>query len=166
MGYSALQLDRSPFYGDTCASLSLVELLAWAATSPVTTHSTPAPVLLELSARFSLSLAPTLLRATGGGIDVLVRSKVAAYLQFGLLSGVGLWEPAADTQGAGKIARVPGSKADVFNHATLSLVEKRRLTKLLLFAVGKEPLAGSALLAGTSLLASRAAIDPVSQIRR
>lgn len=34
---------------------------------------------------------------------------------------------------------MPASKADVFNDSTLSLVEKRRLTKLLLFAAGEEP---------------------------
>jgi len=70
-----------------------------------------------------------------------VRSKVATYLQFGLLGGVGLWkstEEDVEGKGKGKVERVPASKADVFNDQTLSLVEKRRLTKLLLFAAGQD----------------------------
>lgn len=83
--------------------------------------------------------------AGGEALEVLVQSKVAAYLQFGMLGGVGLWR---EDEGTGVIERVPGSKADVFNHPTLSLVEKRRLTKLLLFAAGEEELETSLMLSG------------------
>lgn len=103
--------------------------------------SSPPSDLVKLSQRFALSLFPVLLRAKGPGIDLLVRSKVATYLQFGLLGGVGLWkssQEAAEGKGKGKVERVPASKADVFNDQILSLVEKRRLTKLLLFAAGQD----------------------------
>ena len=103
--------------------------------------SSPPPDLIKLSQRFALSLFPVLLRAKGQGIELLVRSKVATYLQFGLLGGVGLWkstEEDVEGKGKGKVERVPASKADVFNDQTLSLVEKRRLTKLLLFAAGQD----------------------------
>lgn len=91
------------------------------------------------------------MRATGEAIDLLVRSKVAAYLQFGTLSGTGLWGTVEkDGEKLGRLERVPASKADVFNDSTLSLVEKRRLTKLLLFTVGEESLEESPLLAGES----------------
>ncbi|BGP12989.1 hypothetical protein JCM10213_002080 [Rhodosporidiobolus nylandii] len=137
-GYSVLQLDPAAYYGNEHASLSLLELADWASTTPGAEASSPSPPehLSRLSQRFALSLCPLLLRAQGAGIELLVRSKVATYLQFGLLGGVGLWQ---DKDG-GKVERVPASKADVFNDATLSLVEKRRLTKLLLFAAGQEPL--------------------------
>ncbi|BGP29112.1 hypothetical protein JCM10296v2_000850 [Rhodotorula toruloides] len=135
-GYSVLQLDSAPYYGTEHASLSLLELHDWASSTPGAEPSAPSPPadLSKLSQRFALSLCPVLLRAKGPGLDLLVRSKVASYLQFGLLGGVGLWQDA----GRG-VARVPASKADVFNDSTLSLVEKRRLTKLLLFAAGEEP---------------------------
>ncbi|KAI5474772.1 Rab escort protein [Pseudohyphozyma bogoriensis] len=143
-GYSVLHLDQSPTYGDTYASLFLSELAAFASSSPHATASpaTPPPELTQKSGKFALSLQPLLLRATGGGIDLLVRSKVASYLQFGLLGGVGLVKP-----DGGGVERVPASKADVFNDDKLSLVEKRRLTKLLLFAAGNEPLEESKVLA-------------------
>lgn len=116
--------------------------------------STPPKQLLPVGQRFSLSLLPTLLRANGSAIDLLVRSKVAAYLSFGMLNGIGLWSGEAaegDTKGKEKIERVPSSKADVFNHPTLSLVEKRRLTKLLLLAAGQDAFEENPLLSGESL---------------
>ncbi|ORY91791.1 GDP dissociation inhibitor-domain-containing protein [Leucosporidium creatinivorum] len=142
-GYSVLQLDQQSYYGDTWASLSLQELAEWASSHPSAQCSPPSPPshLLPTGQRFSLSLLPTLLRANGSAIDLLVRSKVASYLSFGLLNGIGLWsaeEGEGEVKGKGRVERVPASKADVFNHPTLSLVEKRRLTKLLLLAAGQD----------------------------
>lgn len=165
-GYSVLQLDQNTYYGDEWASLSVDELAAWAAAAGTTdledsrardelhASSEPASIPDELrrtSQRFSLSLKPTLLRAQGPAIDVLIRSKVASYLSFGLVNGVGRCKVRRDSETADYstvVERVPASKADVFNDATLSLVEKRRLTKLLLFAAGREPFETSAGLEG------------------
>lgn len=97
--------------------------------------SIPSDEVLQLNNKFSLSLAPSLLLAKGNAIDLLIKSKVASYLQFGMLNGIGIWNDLNQ-----KIERVPGSKAGVFSHPTLSLVEKRRLTKLLLLAAGEDEL--------------------------
>jgi len=153
-GYSVLQLDQSPYYGDQWASLSLQELIDYSASPAADTSPAPASPpaeLVQLSSRFNLSLEPALLRATGPGIDLLVRSRVATYLSFGLLRGIGLWrhaEGAASADGAFEL--VPGTKADVFNHKGLGLVEKRRLTKLLLWAAGTGSLDEDELLKGQS----------------
>lgn len=130
-----LQLDQRGYYGDAWASLTLDELDQWAAENPLATASTIPAELKAASQRFSLSLKPTLLRAQGPAIELLIRSKVASYLSFGLLDGIALVN--ADEQ---TVQRVPSSKADVFNSKYMSLVQKRRLTKLLLFAAGQEPL--------------------------
>ncbi|GAA5890086.1 hypothetical protein JCM8208_002693 [Rhodotorula glutinis] len=141
-GYSVLQLDSAPYYGTEHASLSLLELADWAAANPDAdpSSSSPPDSLRRVSQRFALSLCPVLLRAKGPAIDLLVRSKVASYLQFGLVGGIALWRKDDGGEGKGKAVRVPASKADVFNDPTLSLVEKRRLTKLLLFAAGDDSL--------------------------
>ncbi|KPV78691.1 uncharacterized protein RHOBADRAFT_41234 [Rhodotorula graminis WP1] len=145
-GYSVLQLDSAPYYGTEHASLSLLELADWAAANSDAdpSSSSPPDSLRRISQRFALSLYPVLLRAKGPAIDLLVRSKVASYLQFGLLGGIALWQSdgggGGEGTGKGKAVRVPASKADVFNDPTLSLVEKRRLTKLLLFAAGDDSL--------------------------
>ncbi|GAA5880709.1 hypothetical protein JCM3774_002802 [Rhodotorula dairenensis] len=163
-GYSVLQLDTAPYYGTEHASLSLTELHDWVTTTAATeadsgasTSSRAVPDDLErVSQRFSISLEPVLLCAQGPGLDLLVRSRVASYLQFGLVGGVGLFTPtrtatpvattdasspiATESSRRGRVKRVPASKSDVFTDQTLSLVEKRRLTKLLLFAAGQDPL--------------------------
>ena len=145
-GYSVLQLDSASYYGTEHASLSLTEFDEWLKQRPELSPSrletsTPLdPDLVRVSQRFALSLYPCLLRASGPGIDLLVKSRVATYLQFGLLGGVGLCQPSESGTPRVKIERVPASKDDVFNNQTLSLVEKRRLTKLLLFAAGNDPL--------------------------
>lgn len=143
-----LQLDQAPYYGDDAASLSLSELIQYSSANNHT-HDLADYRLLELSQRFNLSLSPMLLRAAGHGIDILVRSKVAAYLSFGMLEGIAL---VSGKIGGSTAVRVPASKADVFNHPTLSLIEKRRLTKLLLFAAGDEILETSPLLSGGLLI--------------
>lgn len=162
-GYSVLQLDKASYYGTEHASLSLTELHDWATErdSVASTSTTRLPDDLErISQRFSLSLEPVLLRAQGPGLDLLVRSRVASYLQFGLLGGVGLFESDSSADqttgdnrhGKGKVKRVPASKSDVFTDASLSLVEKRRLTKLLLFAAGQDPLEHDAMLQASESL--------------
>jgi len=82
---------------------------------------------------------------------------VASYLSFGLVNGVGLWsaEGEQEGKGKGKVERVPASKTDVFNHPTLSLVEKRRLTKLLLLAAGQDAFEEDQRLKGESLQLGR-----------
>ena len=149
-GYSVLQLDSAPYYGTEHASLSLSELHDWAREERrrASTSSRRLPdSLARISQRFALSLEPMILRAQGPGLDLLVRSRVASYLQFGLVGGVGLFQSDAappssqpEPRRQGRVKRVPASKSDVFTDQTLSLVEKRRLTKLLLFAAGQDPL--------------------------
>ena len=161
-GYSVLQLDSAPYYGTEHASLSLSELHDWALEERrrASTSSQRLPdSLARISQRFALSLEPMLLRAQGPGLDLLVRSRVASYLQFGLVGGVGLFQSDAappssqlEPRRQGRVKRVPASKSDVFTDQTLSLVEKRRLTKLLLFAAGQDPLEHDPVLqAGKSL---------------
>lgn len=160
VGYSVLQLDEAPHYGDHSASLSLTELIEWSSRHKahsnlhLNSDDPNVAIMLELSSRFSLSLAPTLLTSTGAGIEAMIRSKVSAYLNFGLLAGIALVSiphKDADEKETIRIERVPSSKADVFNHSQMSLIEKRRLTKLLLFAAGDAVFEDSPLLSGQPL---------------
>ena len=153
-----MQLDEATYYGSRHAALSLDTYLDLLARPPAyisRVHTSSAGSndgqlpreMLDRSARFCISPCgpPALLCAQGQAIDVLVRSRVASYLHFGLLAGIAT--PASShTTAASEVQfeRVPASKADVFNNSQLSLVEKRRLSKLLLLAAGSEPLAPSA----------------------
>jgi RAB protein geranylgeranyltransferase component A len=62
-------------------------------------------------------------------VSTLISSDVAKYVGFRLLDGVSVWDAASDSP-----RRVPGSKEDVFRDKSISLPEKRKLMKALLFA--------------------------------
>lgn len=60
---------------------------------------------------------------------------------FRLLDTVCVWESAEEEEGKGKgkgrVRRVPGSKEEVFKDKSISLVDKRRLMKFLMFVAGE-----------------------------
>jgi RAB protein geranylgeranyltransferase component A len=136
-GYSVLQVDENPYYGGEYASLSLQELILWSKENHAATYIRPeaSEDLLRVGHRFSLSLHPCVLPATGVGIDLIVKSRVSAYLQFSLLKDIGVW--VTNDGQAWTFQPVPGTKAEIFNDSRLTLVEKRRLSKFLL-AVSKD----------------------------
>lgn len=136
-GRTVIHLDEKPYYGSREASLSLHELIEWAASEPSASYSFPAfdtmslpAEIAQLSRQCALSLAPSLVPAVGDFIDALVRAGVSRYTGFRLLDAVVV----GDREGGKK--RVPASKEDVFKDRGLSLPDKRRLMKFLLLAAG------------------------------
>lgn len=82
--------------------------------------------------RYALSLFPALMVSRGTLVSTLISSDVAKYVGFRLLDGVSMWDASSDSP-----RRVPGSKEDVFRDKWISLPEKRKLMKALLFAGGE-----------------------------
>jgi GDP dissociation inhibitor len=78
---------------------------------------------------YSISLAPSLIPSVGPLISSLVASGVSRYGGYRLLERVGIYSS------NGGLQNVPGSKEDVFK-SSLSLIEKRRLMRFLVFASG------------------------------
>lgn len=66
----------------------------------------------------------------GALVSTLISSDVSKYVSFRLLDGVSIWED-------GAARRVPGGKEDVFKDKSVSLLDKRRLMKALLFIGGE-----------------------------
>jgi hypothetical protein len=83
------------------------------------------------SRQYSLSLSPSIVPSVGPLISSLVSSGVARHTDFRLLERVGIYHP------SGQVGLVPSSKEDVFKNKNLSLVEKRRLMRFLIFAAGE-----------------------------
>jgi RAB protein geranylgeranyltransferase component A len=52
-----------------------------------------------------------------------------------MLDTVGIWEE-GEAGLTGKVKRVPGSKEEIFKDKSISLLDKRRLMKFFMFAVG------------------------------
>jgi RAB protein geranylgeranyltransferase component A len=83
------------------------------------------------------------LPARGKLIDTLISSGVSGYIGFRVVDGVGLLQHSMNTgagtstsgeeQGSSGIKKVPSSKGQVFKDKTLSLMEKRKLMKMLMF---------------------------------
>ncbi|TXT08340.1 uncharacterized protein COLE_05264 [Cutaneotrichosporon oleaginosum] len=151
-GKSVLHLDPNEYYGGEQASLTLDELEAWAterssSSAPATSISTYAasqrvayssasttplsPTLQADRRRYALSLFPSLMPSRGTLIDTLISSDVSKYVEFKLLNGVHISSSPSGFQ------RVPGSKEDVFKDKSISLPEKRKLMKALMFAGGE-----------------------------
>lgn len=82
------------------------------------------------SRQYSISLSPTIIPSIGPLIDALIASGVSRYGGFKLLEKVAIYT------GPGSVKPVPGSKEDVFKNKELSLLEKRRLMRFLMFAAG------------------------------
>ncbi|SPO37102.1 related to Rab proteins geranylgeranyltransferase component A 2 [Pseudozyma flocculosa] len=163
-GLSVIHLDQHDYYADTWASLTLSELHRWASheqpgisqlqlrypayaeAQPSSDTSSPSPSrpaipqqLLHLDRHYALSLAPTLLPATGPSIDALIASNVSSYATFRLLEHTAVYTPptsgassSSSSSSTSRLARVPSSKEDVFKAKSLSLIAKRKLMKLLL----------------------------------
>ncbi|KAI8811453.1 GDP dissociation inhibitor-domain-containing protein [Cladochytrium replicatum] len=73
---------------------------------------------------WNVELEPAMLLSGGELVDLLISSAVGKYVEFKALEGMFLfWE--------GGLQKVPCSKDDVFSDASISLMEKRKLMKLL-----------------------------------
>ena len=146
-GVKVAHLDNNPYYGGDETSLTLDELARWAdsRSTPSENSEKPSSYLAAQRAKFtsvsrsplvpdhprhySISLAPSLIPSVGPLISSLVASGVSRYGGYRLLERVGIYSS------NGGLQNVPGSKEDVFK-STLSLIEKRRLMRFLVFASG------------------------------
>ncbi|KAJ2784445.1 hypothetical protein GGI15_002246 [Coemansia interrupta] len=81
-------------------------------------------LLLENDRKYAIELAPKLALCRGDMIDLLIDLRIGEYVQF---KGV---EHSYIVHN-GKIEKVPESKEDVFASKTLSLIEKRKLMRLM-----------------------------------
>lgn len=141
-GRSVLHVDENAYYGGSQATLNLKELVSWAKQThdiryrdiellyPASNASDPPSELLAASRHYNLSLCPTLVPAVSPFVDTLVRSGVAKYTGFKLLDAVAMLEE-------GSLKKVAAAKEEIFNDKSLSLMDKRKLMKFLVFAGGE-----------------------------
>ncbi|KAI0269435.1 GDP dissociation inhibitor-domain-containing protein [Gloeopeniophorella convolvens] len=146
-GVKVAHLDNNAYYGGDEASLTLDELAKWADNRSVPydgsgqltsylaaqrtrfTSVSRSSAIPDHSRHYSVSLAPSLITSVGPLISSLIASGVSRYGGYRLLERVGIYSRSEGLQ------NVPGSKEDVFR-SSLSLLEKRRLMRFLVFASG------------------------------
>ncbi|GJE83975.1 FAD/NAD(P)-binding domain-containing protein [Phanerochaete sordida] len=144
-GFKVGHVDANPYYGGDDASLSIDELVSWAderASGNVQssayldnqrkrfTDISYTGAVPSQSRQYAVSLCPTIIPSIGPLIESLIASGVSRYGGFKLLEQVALYES------AGVAKPVPGNKEDVFKDKQLSLLQKRRLMRFLMFAGG------------------------------
>ncbi|KAI8984914.1 FAD/NAD-P-binding domain-containing protein [Trametes punicea] len=147
-GFKVAHVDNNTYYGGDEASLTLDELALWADTRAAPADDKPvsqylakqkarytsisrSPQIPAQSRQYAVCLAPSIVPSLGPHIDSLIASGVSRYGSFKLLEKVAIYDR------PGYVQNVPGSKEDVFKSKTLSLVEKRRLMRFLMFAAGE-----------------------------
>lgn len=150
-GKTVLHIDPNDYYGSDQASLTLDELITWSGrhgASSLSSISYPQysyastssinPSLEKDKRRYALSLFPAVLPSRGELIDTLITSDVSKYVSFRLLDTIAIWVDDPESQEVGgTLRRVPGSKEAVFKDKSVSLMDKRRLMKFLMFAGGE-----------------------------
>jgi Rab proteins geranylgeranyltransferase component A len=160
-GHKVLHLDHHNYYGAEDASLTIEETVSWAneyrATELPAGHSRftsisysfpafpehtselgllPEP-LKRVSRQYTLSLSPSLIPSTGPLITALIKSGVARHSAFRLLEAIALYSegpPDSAVTASATFIKVPATKQDVFTDKDMSLPDKRRLMKFLMFA--------------------------------
>jgi RAB protein geranylgeranyltransferase component A len=153
-----LHLDPFPTYGGPRhSSLTIPELTTHLGSLPNSSFHFPASTSSDvpqetfqhqvengsLGRQYALSLYPAVLPARGKLIDTLISSGVSGYVGFRIVDGVGLLYPnnvgddasTSTSTSYKKIKKVPTSKGQVFKDKTMSLLEKRKLMKMLMFVV-------------------------------
>ncbi|KAI5119632.1 hypothetical protein M0805_007895 [Coniferiporia weirii] len=133
-GLKVLHVDTNDYYGSDEASLTIKELQKWVGATrkgPNTGTSSASLYgeLLQHSRAYSLSLSPSVIVSTGPLISSLIGSGVSRYGGFKLLERICVYSPSG-------FSSVPGSKEDIFKSKELSLLDKRKLMRFLVFASG------------------------------
>lgn len=140
-GFTVAHIDPNPYYGADEASLSLDELAQWVdrrkedksnqtASYRPRYHSVTSNGEIPPHARqYSVSLTPSVIPSVGPFISSLISSGVSRYGSFKLLGRVVIYDN-------GAVKDVPQSKDNIFQNKAMSLLEKRRLMRFLMFAGG------------------------------
>ncbi|KAI1788932.1 FAD/NAD(P)-binding domain-containing protein [Ganoderma leucocontextum] len=146
-GFKVAHVDNNQYYGGDEASLTLDELAEWADIRSGRRDASSSDYLAAQKARYTsisrsetippqarqyaVSLAPSIVPSIGPHIEALIASGVSRYGSFKLLEKVAVYDR------PGLVQSVPGSKEDVFKSKVLSLIDKRRLMRFLMFAAGE-----------------------------
>ena len=118
-GFRVAHIDEKAYYGGDEATLSMHEFIRQFPSSP------PLPE----ARHYSISLAPSVIPSVGPLISSLISSGVARYGGFRMVEQMGIYQ-------AGSLKQVPASKEDIFTNKQISLLDKRRVMRFLMFTAG------------------------------
>lgn len=118
-GKKVLHIDRNNYYGADCASLNLTNLYSKFKAGEV-------PAFLGANREYNVDLIPKFIMACGNLTKMLLHSKVTRYLEFKSIGGSYVYS-------GSKIVKVPATPEEALRSSLMSLFEKRRFRKFLIF---------------------------------
>uniref|UniRef100_A0A3Q1EXQ6 Rab GDP dissociation inhibitor n=1 Tax=Acanthochromis polyacanthus TaxID=80966 RepID=A0A3Q1EXQ6_9TELE len=121
-GKKVLHIDKNPYYGGESASISPLEELYKKFKVPGPLKST------SRGKEWNIDLIPKFFLATGQLVKILVHTEVTRYLDFKVIEGSYVYK-------GGKLHKVPATEEDAHSSDLMGMFDKRRLKKLLLFAL-------------------------------
>lgn len=124
-GKKVLHIDRNNYYGADCASLNLTNLYSKFQAGEV-------PSYLGSNRDYNVDLIPKFIMACGNLTKMLLHTKVTRYLEFKSIGGSYV------LQGK-KVLKVPATPQEALSSPLMSLFEKRRFRKFLVFIEQYEP---------------------------
>jgi len=119
-GKKILHVDRNNYYGADCASLNLTNLYAKFRAGEV-------PSYLGSNRDYNVDLIPKFIMACGNLTKMLLHTKVTRYLEFKSIGGSYVYS-------GGKVLKVPATPEEALRSPLMSLFEKRRFRKFLIYA--------------------------------
>lgn len=136
-GTNVLHIDANGVYGDANVCVNSKDLKQWVESVANGTEHTGMNAQLYASAvteastrakRFLFDLSPHLMFVKSDMLDLLIKSRVAQYLEFKGLSQFHTYE--SDSFG-----KVSGNKQDIFQDQSLSIKTKRKLMKFIKYVL-------------------------------
>lgn len=135
-GKRVLHIDRNPFYGGEGASLNLTSL--WKLFRP---NDQP-PKELGTNRDWNIDLIPKFVMANGKLVKVLLKTRVAKYLEWKAVDGTYVYqmkEGGLFSKGGPKIAKVPGNDSEALRSDLMGLLEKNRCKNFFVFIQKFDP---------------------------
>ncbi|XP_030275232.1 rab GDP dissociation inhibitor beta [Sparus aurata] len=121
-GKKVLHIDKNPYYGGECASISPLEQL-------YKKFKVPGPgKSMGRGKEWNIDLIPKFFLANGELVKMLVHTEVTRYLDFKVIEGSYVYK-------TGKVHKVPGTEEEAHASDLMGMFDKRRFKKMLLYAL-------------------------------
>uniref|UniRef100_A0A060SXT1 Rab proteins geranylgeranyltransferase n=1 Tax=Blastobotrys adeninivorans TaxID=409370 RepID=A0A060SXT1_BLAAD len=135
-GSSVIHVDSNSYYGDASATLNIDQLKDWVRRVNGSQEPTFSRAMLYMprplqSKHYLIDLSPRIMFARSDLLSLLIKSRVANYLEFKPLSSFHTFENDS-------FEKVAGSKEDIFTDQSLSLITKRTLMRFIKFVLDWE----------------------------
>jgi Rab GDP dissociation inhibitor len=131
-GLRVLHCDRNNYYGGSCASLNMKQMLEQFKQTNVLARQAPADSHLGSLREYNIDLIPKFIMAGGNMVRMLVHTQVTKYLEFKLVDGSFVYTD-------GRPHKVPATPREAMTSGLMGLLEKNRCRGFFSYVHSYEP---------------------------